>query len=239
MKNRYKKQILLIIIPIVLIVVGVIFTIFPLSKKELPTIKNYGLEETKKIVTCYSPDCKNSIEDIYANMSYDYESDLLQEKIRKINQDTADYYNLVINSTTEEKTCSSIRNYNKHSLRVSNHYHSYTTDQLISISVKRSKINICTDDVEAYQTEAYIYDIAEDKLLSVEETMKTLGITQKDIMEAIENTNKAFAESTGKTIVTKEHYDDIALFYNTVGKLYVSYFIDEINDYYSAPIEIK
>lgn len=229
--------IIVIVLAVLLIGVGVILTTNNDTKKSTPpTAENYKLEEYGTITTCYNEDCSAFAGDNYAKITYDYDSKKLQDAIDKINKETEENYSEAKNSTTNDSSCELIKDYNENSIRYSNQYNVYTNDKVVSIAVSRTKINVCTNEYNPRQTEVYIYDFINDKILTLEETMNLLDITYNDIHEDIYATNKELSQLEKVEITTKDKYDDVVLYYNSVGTLFASYYIEELNVYYSASI---
>lgn len=227
--------IILIIIAIALTVAGLFLLNEPTTEeKTLPTPSDYSLTTLYKTTTCYTKDCEAKSEDSYLKISYNYDSKILQDAITKLNKETEAYYNQVITSTVDNQTC--LNTFNNHSLRIYNTYDSYTTDEIISISIQRTKINLCTNETEPFQVTAYLYDIKEDKMLTTKEVMTKLNISDEDIKNAIMATNATLSQLENLTIETNDTYEDLVIYYGTDKKLYVSYFIPEMNSYFSANI---
>ena len=73
-------------------------------------------------------------------------------------------------------------------------------------------------------------------MLTPEEAMTKLNISTEDIRNAIMATNTTLSQLENLTIETKDTYDDLVIYYGTDKKLYVSYFVPEMNSYFSANI---
>lgn len=235
------KKRLLIILAIIasfaLIATGVILS-FPKTQKEKPTQDDYSIKTINSVKVCTNPECEPPMEDYYANMIHKYDSKVLQDAIKKINKTTDDYYKEVIATDMSDANCESLRANNQYSLRILSRYNSYTTDKVITLSVQRTKINICTYEATHMLSETYVYDIENDKLLTVAETKKLLGITEEQIYNAIRASNTKLAKMENVEIETPGKFpdDQIAIFYGTDGYLYVEYFVQELNSYNQAEI---
>lgn len=229
------------IVPIVLIVIGIIlmgfgiFTVFLTpEKKEYPKkIEGYDVKEFDTLETCLDENCEYKQTDLYADISFDYDSDVLQNAIKKLNESTKKYYNMAKNSTVDTTTCVT-PSANQNSIRISSDYNVYSDGKVITLNIKRTQLNICTNETESYQSENYVYNLETDKMLNLKETMEKLNITNKDINEAIKNSNDSLSQAYQVPINTKDNYADIKIYYNTAGDLYVSYYVDELNEYMSA-----
>lgn len=234
MKNKI-FPIILIAIGISLIVIGLISTNKILNKAKVPKkLEGYDIKETSTLTTCIDENCEYKMEDLYADISYDYDSDILQKAIKELNENTQKYYKIANESTIDASCQATIPTANKNSIRIKSDYNTYSDGKVITLNIKRTKINICTNEKESFQSENYVYDIEDDKMLTLEETKDKLNITNQDIHTAIKNANDNFVVEYNTPIITKEEYADIKIYYNTAGDLYVSYYVDELNEYMQA-----
>lgn len=236
------------IFSIILIVLGIgLITVGIFTNNRQPELKNapkgingYTVKEKNVIKTCYDPECQSEKTDLYADISYKYDSKVLQNAIKILNKNTTNFYKVASESTMEDPNCSpEIRAVNKNSIRFSNDYNTYSDGKVITLNIKRTKTNICTREVESMQSENYVYDIENDKMLNIEETMQKLQISKEELNNAIKKSNETLSRITGKQIATKDNYTDIKIYYNTKGQLYVSYYVDETKEYISALIREK
>ncbi len=235
-----KSKILIILIVVLSLglIAGGIYLSTSSTPKNLtpPTKESYGLNELGRVTTCYNEDCTNQVTDIYAKIEYEYKSEKLQKVIKKINEDTEKNYQEAINSDTSDSSCSSISGYAKNSIRYSNEYHVYTTDEIISIAVKRDKQNICTFTGTSYPLESYFYDIKNDKFLETKEILKLLGYTEDNLKYTITTGLAALAQEMNITINYLDEYKDTALYYTTAGDLYVSFYVNELGYHYAVQL---
>lgn len=227
--------IVLMVIGIGLIALGLISTNKILDKTKKPKkLEGYDIKETSTLTTCIDENCEYKMEDLYADISYDYDSDTLQKAIKELNENTQKYYKIAKESTIDASCQATNPSANQNSLRIKSDYNTYSDGKVITLNIKRTKINICTNEKESFQSENYVYDIEDDKMLSLEETKTKLNITNQDIHTAIKSANENFALEYNITITTREEYTDIKIYYNTAGDLYLSYYVDELKEYMQA-----
>lgn len=226
--------IIVIIISILLISIGIYLNVSKDSEEVLED--NYDLNELGRVITCYNEECTNQITDVYAKMTYDYDSEKLQSVIEKINRETEQNYKKATTSNTSDPTCSHISGFAKNSIRYSNEYHLYKIENLITIAVKRDKQNICTFTGESYPMESYFFDTTQNDFITHEEAKKQLGYTTENINKSITEGIKAIVKEMNLTVSPKEEYRDLTIYYTTAGDPYVSFYFDELEYHYSVPL---
>lgn len=227
--------IILVIIGILLISFGAYYLINN-NKKDIPKkLDGYDIVDFATIDTCLDEACENKITDYYSDISYDYDSQVLQDAIKKLNKKTKEYYELA-NSSTRDAECLISPSVNTKGTRISSNYSVYSDGKIITLNIQRTKYNICNNDSESYKPENYVYDTESDKMLSFEEAKEKFSVSDNDILEAIKKTNEVFGSDINMQIETKEKYTDLSFYYNTIGDLLVSYPVPELNGYASALI---
>lgn len=241
MKNKV-IFIILVILGVGLVVFGGL-TLFSKEeeKKDAPkAINGFDLEDFATLETCLDESCENKLTDYYSNITYDYDSDVLQNALDKINKKTKKYYE-VANSSVKDAVCPITPSVNTKGTRISSFYNYYSDGNVIIVHVNRNEINICNNNNISYEPDNFVYDIKEDKLLNFEEAKEKLSVTDDDILAAIKKTNDGFAQDRNMTIATQDSYSDsnLYLYYNTIGELYVAYPVPELNGYKSALLREK
>lgn len=228
-------SIILIIISLGLIVLGLIGFDSSSETRDFPKeLEGYDIGDFATLSTCIDESCQYKETDLYSNMLYDYDSEVLQNAIEKLNQNTSKYYQIAKDSVIDASCSASQPTVNQHSIRVVSKYNAYSDGRVITLNIKRTKINVCTNETESYQSENYVYDMKRDKLLTLDETKEILKLTNEDIGLAIEKANKNFETMYNVSISTDYNPQDIKIYYNTAGDLYVSYYVAELKTYMSA-----
>lgn len=155
--------------------------------------------------------------------------------IDKINKDTKKYYNEALSSKSTDSTCASTY---KNNFQFNSDYSLYKSKDYLSVSVIRSKLNLCTRENTPYPRETFIWGIKENKFLSQEEVKEAFGLTDEKINSAIA-ANVELLNSYSDNKISFENIDvnKIDLFFDHNGKLLISYYSPEKQIYYSTNIE--
>ncbi len=239
MKN--KKIIYALLILLIILIISLVFiVVMPNKKENQKQIDPFSLENIEKIQMCTNDNCPNIKENIYADISYDSDIASLQERIKKINQDTKNYYNQSKKSNMNDASCENVKNQYTHSIMTDTEYITYTGKKYISISVKRITGNICTDEIKHLPIETYIFNIDTKKEITSQQLKKELGITDEQIISSISTNIEELNKNNNTNFTINEvieNNNDYTLYYNTLGKLCVEYYQKSDDSYYSALIK--
>lgn len=236
-----KKNILLIILifgAFALIGAGVML-VAPAEKNDKKGQEHdlYDLKEYGRIKTCFSEDCQNSVTDVYAKISYDYDSKVLQNAINNINKQIESDYKEASNSDVTSPQCSEIPSTNKHSIRYYHQYYSYTNNDIVYLAFKRDKMNICDGSNISYQVDAYYYDIKNDKMIDRATLLKRIEYEEASVESAIKEELSYLSIEKNITLEYNDKYKDNVIYYDSIGDLYVSFYVEELGIHRVALLE--
>jgi len=228
-----KKKILIIIaiISVCLIVLGII--VFNFSNNGEP----YELKEKYRIQNCKSDTCPIASDMIFAQMKYNTDISEIKEVVNKVNDDTNKFYKQVINSKMNDKRCNLARGLYKYSESVVSDYNSYTNDGYITFAVKRTVINVCTNETNDLQVKSYIYDRNKKKFISSDILMDQLNISFEQIQVSILGNNYILHKTSKMDF--ESAIKDYVLYYDTVGNLIASYYDSKDKLYHTVRINQK
>lgn len=243
-----KKKIVCVLICI--LISGILFFTFVLNKKTEPSddkVKqnnistekieetNFALSKSNEVLMCKNNQC--FVESInYYNISYNGEIKEISEIVEKINNDTLAYYDMTINSTMDDISCNSIKDFYNYSLFVNSEFYGYEDDNYVSIAVQRNIRNFCKDEINSLQAEVYIYDKKLNKYLTQDDFKQRLNITEEEIDIVLTNNLNSYNSLMGTNYLLSNTYQngihDSRFFYSDEGKLFMSYKQNEDNMYY-------
>lgn len=176
----------------------------------------------------------------YAKLVYESDFPEVKKAINKINDDTEKYYQESLSSTMDDPSCLAVKDIYKHSIQVFNDFSVKLKNDILGISVNRSKKNLCTQQRESMQVESYLFDTKSKKMLTQEEFKKKMHLDNKKIENAIKENIKTLNQYSDINYslenVRHDNKNDIILYYNLSGELLVSYFQSEDQTYYSAVV---
>lgn len=232
---KRKIMLFMIIAGLMLIILGVAIVNNNFDHVDYPSaLDGYNINKFATLSTCLDENCEYQSSDLYANLSYDYDSQVLQKAIKKLNDSTSSFYSMA-NQSTLTPGCVAATS-NQKGIRISSDYNVYSDGNVATFNIKRIKTNICTQETESYQSENFVYDFEKDKLLTLPEVKEKLNITDEELLLAIKKSNDTLAMTYNIPIVTQDNYEDVKIYYNTAGDLYVSYYVEEMKEYVSALI---
>lgn len=169
----------------------------------------------KYIKNCLNDGCSEK-DDLYAHLSINSENKVLNDSIKTINGNTDYYYDYILNSQytiCDEKVTSYA-----YRRGISNEYYYYINDDYITFSASRAERDFCDNTVVTMPVETYIYSKKADKILMQDEFQKELGYNDSELDSFITN----YLEKDNKDFVRDSYYGK-ALYYNSEGKLYISF----------------
>lgn len=227
-----------IIVGLLILLIMLIFALlFSLHKDRENDFFDYPDDSTKIIENCRSKDnCDTKNIDSYYKLVLKKSYDGLNEKVDKINADTDKYYKMVKESNTDSPNCSNVKDIYNHSKRVISNYTNYENKKYLSISVGRIIYDLCDNEEEVVQEDAYIYDKRAKRVLSQDEFRKKENITDEEIHDAIKREVKVIEMDFDKKIELKNKDNDIVFLYNVDGSICISFYVEEVDAYYIAMV---
>lgn len=243
-KKRNLNKLLLLILIIVLVIIAIIISVVYFKTKNTSKetymdekyFFSYPEEEIKTIKNCKTSTCEIPKSDDYIQLKLNKSYGVLDEKVEKINSDTLKYYDLINATTTDSDSCSKVKSLYYHEKRLSTDYYNYENDNYISIAVQRTEFNLCTSKVSRSQVEWYMYDKANNKLITQEEFKEIEDILDDEIELKIKEAISNLSEEENIDIAVQDDYSDIVLFYGYGGRIFVSFYVPEISLYYVGNI---
>lgn len=230
-----KKRKIGLIVVIILIVLFMFLGIFfangylrgeDYAEKQL----KYHLKDDKlKLDLCKKNNCIHAGNKLpYTILTLDYKNDLLQSEVEKINKETEKLYKEDDSSSTSSSLCSKVKDIYKKRYVHSNAFDVFENNDYISIVIQRTKTDFCTDEYNTSQADIIIYDKKTEKLINQEEFIKKVGVSNSDIIDAI---NKSMDNYNKNYTHYDEEFSDYKLFYTTTGDLVVSYKLPDVDSY--------
>lgn len=236
MKNKRFKILLIVIGLLILLTGGLLVTkILDVDNstdnkpiKDSPSKEKFNTLATKKENTLNV--CKEEPCNVYGGQYYhiNYSGGIKEVEtiVNSINNETKQFYEMANNSNMEDESCVSFRDLYNHSLTTFTEYHNYENENFVSLATLRMVKNICTNKVESEQV-AYIYDKTEKKVITQEEFITKLNVTQEEIDSAIQQSLDVVNNYDGTNYTIENTYQngvrDSLIFYNDDGKLFISY----------------
>lgn len=176
--------------------------------------------------------CPLYAENIYAQLTFDIKNKEIQQWIDKTNQQTTNYYEEAINSNTETEICNTTKDIYTHRLNTITDYIINIGKEYISLSVKRTKYDLCTKKVNESPYETLLFNIKKNKIITQDDLIKELNLSE----ELIKNSILQNARILNQEIPLDFNYSNYNLYYNSLNELLVEYQLN--NQYYSAIIYI-
>lgn len=221
------------------IVVGVIilgFLLFFLLRDDNSGSKpsQFKLKDIEKIDICKDADkCIIENTSVFANIYFDTDIQELKEAIDEMNNETKKYKEKMTTSNFNSLLCDGHDENFKYSYRILNQYYFYSNDKYISVSVGRNELNTCTLASKGIKMKPAIYDKVSNKMLTQNEFKMSLGITDEMVYKIINDNIDILNQYEINKINKKKDYDYV-LFYNTLGELTISYYLDAYQNYLVA-----
>lgn len=238
-----KKQKVIIVISVIVVLILLIGLYLFINSKPKETQKSYHLEKTKSIDICKTTNCPIPDTINFNKVEYDTDIKEIQRIIKIINDETDNYYNMVTTSNINDAACSAVKDIYNYRTAVFTNYNSYTNDDYINLSIKRTIVDVCTNEKQDGQVESYIYDRKQKKLITQEEFKIKQNIGTKKINDAITTNNTFLNENANLNLSLEDTYVDgnqnIVLYYDTVGNLIASYYQTKAKQYYTASIDVE
>ena len=154
-----------------------------ISKKE--EIDNFLVKRENILNVCKEEPC-NIYGGQYYHINYSGGIKVVETIVNNINTETRQFYEMANSSNMEDESCAPFRDLYNHSLTTFTEYFYYEDESFVSLATLRKVRNICTNKVESEQ-KAYIYDKNEKKVITQEEFIAKLNITQEEIDNAIQH----------------------------------------------------
>lgn len=222
-----KIGILLIFISaFILLGVGVYLSLDTKKTPPLKISKNYTLEPITEISICKDKNNCRIQQDNYYKLIYNTDIEILNNIIKKINSDTNKYLEETKKEKANASSCQNVKDLYNYNKMIYTNYYIYQNKDLISITVKRTKEDLCTNFQKEEGSDVYIYSIASKKVLTQKEFRELLRIDDSKIQEAIEQDikvqeNLSMLPPTEQQEKTEDYQEK--LFYNNDGNLLLTY----------------
>lgn len=241
-----KKRILIVIL-ILLILITISISILKITNQMNQNTKEEQtplatLTSIKEVQLCIDENnCLTSSKDFYANLKYENNNKETQQWIKKINEETENYYQESINSNTSNQNCSQeIKDIYKHSISIQNIYEVYNGKKYVSLSITRIKKNLCTKEYETIPIKVFLYNQQTKKETTQEQLKKDFNLTDTIIKEKIEENITEINNHTKTNLTIEDTFQNNSLTYtlyiNQFGELLASYYQNANNSYYSVII---
>ncbi len=234
-KNTKNNILLIVIIIIALIMIG--GGVFVLSKKDSGSKEKLFYEfkddETKVVDICKKEGCGVPSQDKFVFLKVkDNYSDIFNNSIKEINEETEKYYNEVKNSPA----CSNDVDKFYHSKFVDVQFENYENNYYVSITPIYTITDLCEMKATRPAIKTHIYDKTDQKLLTQEEFIKKIGVSEEEIQQAIKENNELIKEEE-KIEIMDQTFDDYLLFLVSDGSVNVAYSIEGNDMYYTATVK--
>ncbi len=240
MKNK-KISIIFLVLGLVLLVTGVVLVIIQLQGKSnvyVPEETKYTLDEVNNVSICNTENCPVTYSISLYKINYETNNAELRAGIDKINRESEEYYQTMVESDVSNPRCEAYREDLIHDTIVNEQYLIYTKGRYDSIGISRYTYNVCDNIYEYHQVEVYIYDKKEDKVLSQEEFQNALHLSNTEIRAKINEDLLSPNEGLDASVTIDDvDFNDLVLFYDYNGNLYVSYKETKDNTYRMTMLE--
>ena len=234
-----KKKILIVLLVISIFLIGIL-TIFKITNKvndeeekitndNIHNVKRPSLDNIKVLDICKDLDNCNFDENLYGDLTFEYDNSKIQEWIKKINKETYSYYDETINSKTNSEECMTIKDVYNYRLVTNSYFNNYIGDDYISLSIRRIKNDLCTNEILMLPTEVIIYNKSSDKIVLEDELKSELNLTDDFIKEKIKNSIESFTD-----VPNGYDFSNYVLYFDITGSLLAEYYLDGKN--YAATI---
>lgn len=201
---------------------------------ELPS--SFELTNTKEEHACKDDNnCPVESKSIFADISFETSDPKLKNAIDDINKETWKYHSDMVNSNMNDPFCADTKDLFNYSYSVVNRYYFYSNEKYISVGVGRTATKVCNGVSTGIQVKPVIYDKASKTILTQKEFRDALGVTNDMVYKVINDNIDMLNAIESFTINKKDDYDYV-LFYNTLGELTISYYLDNYGTYLVAQI---
>lgn len=229
-----KKVVIVISIVALIFILSLALLLFRRDSNTL-TLNSYFDESEKRIVkNCKlenTDDCLPVRDDVYLKLVLAKSYPGLDEKIDDINAATDNLYELAMNSDMSSDDCIEVKDKYLHQRRYDSIYDTYENDKYVSVAVQRYNYDVCTNGYGVDPIEVYIYDIGKKKIISQNEFIKNLKITDNEVKKAIDNDMSSLGEE-----YVQDKYENITYYYGYYGELYATYMSEGLGTFYTSII---
>lgn len=188
--------------------------------------KEFIVTEDKTIEICSDESCELKQTRTYPIIKIDLKIDEVQEKIDKINEQTINYY-----EEAENNKC--IDYYTDYDL--------YNDKSYVSIMLRRTKTNLCTNEITHLEPVVYLYDKTERTFFSAKDLFHKKDITNEQVQKAIQKNIDLNNKFSNTNFAIENTYQDgkqnLKAYYTSLGELYISYKQNENGTYHAALLE--
>lgn len=211
-----KKKISLLIVFIGIALLGTgIYMFFSAGNKLEEAKVSFELVNQKYINNCLNDGC-NEPDDLYAHLSTNSDIEIINKSLKTMNGNTDYYYDYVTTSNFE--ICADKKDSYAYRRSISSKYYNYINDDYITFAADRVEKDFCDNLITVLPIEVYVYDRVGEKILTQDEFQSKLGYSSKELDKIITDYLKSnFPDNIRDTYYGK------ALYYNSEGKLYVSF----------------
>ncbi len=225
---------IIVAVSLILIVLGMVFLLPKNNKKNNVSVKSeWKVSGKLKYDVCKNEDdCTIKRDIVYHKFSNNYKNDELQAAIKKLNNETDNYYK----EDTTTSSCSENSEYKNN--RISNlDYYVYDGDDYISLMYYRIIRNLCDNSQKATEVTNVIFSKKENKIITESEYRKREKITD----EVIDKTIKDYIDIYNKTADEKIAIGDISednriVYINNDGVASLLFKNNKENYYYLIPV---
>lgn len=199
------------------------------------TYKDISLINKKDINNCKNIDNCNLIRGSIPTIKLNSPNEVLENIIKEENALNNQYYQEFINSTMQDDACKDLLDKYKHSIYPEIIVDVYSNKNISTLSIKRSKLNVCTNEYQTELTKSYIYDYKQKALLTKEQILQQNNLTYDDIVKTIKKSINNIAEVNNVNLsidncITENGEIAYELFYSTDGKLWVDFLFKDLNN---------
>lgn len=239
MKKRILVFLVVIAIAIVLISSGAVLNFLTNKSQEKNNLQkySYSYENLRTIELCKNQDCSIAPSG-FTDLKYNTNNVQIQKVVKKINEETTQYYENDINSDMSSNSCQNYVDMYNYQFATYTQYFIYETNKYTNISLYRTIADLCNDAVSYTPVQTYFFDKVTQQWLSQEEFKEKFNITDDFIKQAItDNINNLNYDNSLNLNYNNVDMEKTNVFFDKNGNIVVAYFQKENNTYYTTFIK--
>lgn len=239
-KEVNKKQFVFLVVIVIFVIFVFGFIIFLFKKSDNEYELNSSIEDGKYLINCRKDEnddeCLPISNSRYSTLHLKNNYSALDKKVDEINKETDRLYKSALESdTNKDDQCDSVKDLYKYRYLDETYYDTFEDDKYSTVAVRRSRYDACYSVYSNMEMEIYIYDIKKKKIVSQDEFIKSLNVSDKEIDDAI-NKDLNFFKERFDEIYTVDVESGKELYYDNYGDLKVSYRFAESGEIYSSTV---
>lgn len=224
-----KIGIIILILAIILIICGGVRVFLGITSDDA-MIYSQDITDKKynNVSMCYTEENCDLDTMKFKLLRSNFQNKKVSSFIKKVNDDTKSYYQIVQSSLTNENpSCLQFKDTYKYSAYIQNDYQIFSNDHFLSVAVNRELKDICTNESETLPYEVIVYDKDEKRVLSQDELLKVIGYSKANVMSIIRD-SVSDEMATGASSVEDLDYQ-YSVFFDNVGEVILAFRVDNQN----------